>query len=247
MFARLQEYLLPWAFAMAIHPNESFTKKEKLAQAEFMKILPTIRRKTRGPVVVAMVGLVGSGKSFIAQELAEGIGAVVLKGDAIRVELRKAEERYEGQSRIAENAAVEILRQGNNVVIDSDHIDAKKRASLRAKVKKHGLLFFVRTHADYDIMAGRTITADYLNRPEDFFGGASTPWNGNEQSRGAVVKLREMWRRTPHHYRWENKGGGRWILRKLPFRVFATIYTGNAGGWKQDVRNVVARINRSTH
>jgi hypothetical protein len=136
---------------------------------------------------------------------------VILEGDAIRVQLRKADERYEGSLKITEHAITEILRQGGNVIIDSDHVDAKKRASLRAKVRKHGLLLFVRTHADYDIMTGRAITANYRNRPEDFFGGASTIWNGNEQSRGSVVKLREMWRRTPHHYRWENKGGGRWI------------------------------------
>jgi hypothetical protein len=91
-------------------------------------------------------------------------------------------------------------------------------------------------------MTGRAITANYRNRPEDFFGGASTIWNGNEQSRGSVVKLREMWRRTPHHYRWENKGGGRWILRKLPFPVLATINTGDSTGWKQNVRDAITRI-----
>ncbi len=248
MFAQIREPLLPFLIDVYLKlKRESLTPKERQAQESFMQKLAVIKRKTKRPVVIAMVGLVGSGKSFIAEELARGIGAIIVEGDAIRVELRKQNEGYEGMRKISENVVVELLHKESNVVVDSDHIDARKRASLRAKISKTSArLFFVRVHADYDIMAGRIITARYKARREDFFGGASTPWNGSEQSRGAVVKLREMDRRRPHHYRWENKGGGRWVLRKLPFRVFATIDTSNASGWEQNVRNVITRINKST-
>jgi len=47
---------------------------------------------TQTPVIVAIIGLVGSGKSSVAQELAKHIGATVIEGDDIRIELRKQME-----------------------------------------------------------------------------------------------------------------------------------------------------------
>ncbi|MDP2918047.1 MAG: hypothetical protein Q8N68_00945, partial [bacterium] len=96
-------------------------------------------------------------------------------------------------------------------------------------------------YADYDMMAGWAISAKYQNKPEDFFGGASSSWRGSDQIKGAAVKLREMWRRTPQHYRWENKGGGRWILKKLSFPIFAEIDTGSRD-WEKTVDKISRRL-----
>ncbi len=63
------------------------------------------KRKTEKPVVVAIIGLVGSGKSSMAQEIAKHIGATIIDGDDIRIELRKQSERYERARAIGENAA----------------------------------------------------------------------------------------------------------------------------------------------
>lgn len=243
MLDRLIEFVLPSIIGIMVHRKESLTQKERRAQEAFMASLNVVPHKTKQPVVVAVIGLVGSGKTSVARVLAEEISATVIEGDAIRICLRKERERYEGARKIAENAVNEIIKKGGNVVLDSDHIDAKKRASLREKAKKAGAkLLFIRTFADYDIMAGRVISANYRNRPEDFFGGASTKWTGSEQSRGSVIKLREMWRRTPHHYRWEDKGGGRWVSKKLPFGIFAEIDTTNPESWKRETQKVAKRI-----
>lgn len=198
---------------------EKMSKKEKKAQKNFLAKLKFIKRTTRDPVVVAMVGLVGSGKSSVAREIAPLIGATVISGDDIRVELRKQKERYEGARKIAENVAIEIIGNGGNAIIDFDCINPQKRASIREKAKKAGArAVFVRVYCDYDIMAGRILKAKFKNNINDFFGGASSRWGG--EKKGAIVKLREMWRRTPNHYRWENKGGGKWILKKPAFKCF---------------------------
>jgi len=243
MFGRLIEFILPYIIGNMVHKREKLTQKEQRAQDSFLAKIDIKKRKTEKPVIVAIIGLVGSGKSSVAQELAKHIGATVIEGDDIRIELRKQSERYEKSRAIAENVAIEVVKQGGNVVLDSDFVDEKKRASVREKARKAGVrLVFVRTHCDLDVMVGRVLTATYRNRVDDFFGGASSKWTGSEQSKGAAVKVREMWRRTPHHYRWVNQGGGKWVLKKFPFAIFAEIDTTDL--WKRDVEKCAKLLMR---
>ena len=243
MFGRLTEFILPRIIGVMVHKRETFTKKEQAAQDAFMAKLDIKKRKTDKPVIVAVIGLVGSGKSSVAHELAKHIGATVIEGDDIRIELRKQSERYEKSRAIAENVAIEVVKQGGNVILDSDFVDEKKRASVREKARKAGVrLVFVRTYCDLDVMVGRVLTATYHNRVDDFFGGVKSKWQGSEQSKGAAVKVREMWRRTPHHYRWVNQGGGKWILKKFSFVIFAEIDTTDSDSWKREVERCAKQL-----
>jgi predicted kinase len=225
-----------------MHKRENLTKKERAAQEAFMAKLSVKKRKTKKPIVVAIIGLVGSGRSSVAKELARHIGGTIIDYDAIRIELRKQKEGYERAHVIAENVAIEVIKQGGNLVLDSDFVDKNKRASLREKMRKVSVRpVFVRTYCDFDVMAGRVLTANYRNRVDDFFGGASSKWKGSEQSKGAAVKIREMWRRTPYHYCWVNQGGGKWVLKKFPFAIFAEIDT-TTDSWKREVEKVAKKL-----
>lgn len=200
-------------------------------------------RKTKKPIIVALIGLIGSGKSSVARELAKHLGATVIESDAVRIELRKQGEQYEKARTIAENAALEVVTRGGSVILDSDFIDAKKRASLREKARTMGIrVVFICTYCDLDVTEGRIITATYRNRVTDFFGGASSKWKGNEQSKGAVVKLREMRRRLPQHYRWINKGGGQWEIKNPPCAVLADIDTTDPTSWKHEVEKCAKKL-----
>lgn len=201
------------------------------------------KRKTLKPVIVAMIGLVGSGKSSVARELARHIGATVIEGDSIRIKLRKLGRNYKLVRAIAENAAIEVVKRGGNVILDSDFVDAKKRASLLAKTRKAGVrVVFVCTYADFDVMVGRAIIANYRDRVDNFFGGASSKWKEDEQSKGAAVKIREMWRRTPQHYRWVNQGGGKWVIKNPPCAVLADIDTTEPKKWKREVKKCAEKL-----
>jgi predicted kinase len=218
------------------------TKKEQLAQEAFVKKLQIRKRKTKQPFIVAVLGLVGSGKSSVAKEIAKYIGAVVVNADNIRIELRKQKERYEATDAIAENVVFEILKQGGDIVIDSDFSNAKKRKNLlqKAKINKISVVF-VRTICNFDVMMGRILTAVYKNKKDDFFGGASSKWQGNEH-KGAVVKIREMWRRTPHHYKWINQDGGKWILKKFQFPILAEIDTTDEKMWPKQIKKLSEKL-----
>jgi len=246
MIARLIEVILPCIIGIMVHKREKLTTKEQKAQKRFSESLEISRRKTKKPVIVAMVGLVGSGKSTVAQAISEMIGGTIIEGDQIRVYLRKENEEYEGTRKIAENVALEIIKEGDNAILDSDHIDPKKRASLREKAKSAKVrLVFIRTLCDHDIMFGRAITKRFPATENDFFGGAGleSSWK-NSETAGTVVKVREIWRRTPYHYRWKNKVGGKWIpkkLSKLPFKILAEVNTSDPK-WKEKLQQTVSKL-----
>lgn len=230
-------------------PEKALPQKALMAQHAYIVGFDIKKRKTKKAFVVALFGLVGSGKSSVAKELAGYIGGTVIEGDAIRIQLRKAGERYRvGRHsyvrQISEDAALEVLKRGGNTIFDADFADEKKRAALRAKLAKAGArLVFVRTYAEPEVMFGRMVSADYRDSPDDFFGGAKTLWKGGtSQQKGAMIKFKEAWRRTPHHYRWSSEDGGKWILKKPLVRLFTDIDTTDPIAWKEKVANLAQKL-----
>jgi len=246
MEGRIGDFLLSLGVKI-YHNMESLNKAEELAQKDyFLKLDIAIKRKTKKPVIVGIVGLIGSSKTTVAKGMASLIGATVLSGDDICLCLRAEGEKYDNARLIAENVAIEIINKGGNVIIDSDFIDQKKRVSLKEKAKKMGAkVIFIRTYSEIDVMIGRIFEADYKNTPDDFFGGASSVWQG--KNKGAVVKEREMICRMLSHYVAINVGNGRYKfeLKKLPFKVFAEIDTTSENKWKQEVKMVAGQIRSS--
>jgi len=243
MEGKIGDFLLSLGIKV-YHKMEKLSEKEIVAQRQYLLSLKNFsERKTKKPLIIGLIGLIGSGKSTIAEEMALMVGATVVSGDQIRVFLRKKGERYERARKIAENVAEGIIINGGNVIIDSDFIDQKKRVSLKEKAKKMGAkVIFIRTYSEIDVMIGIIFEADYKNTPDDFYGGASSAWQG--KNKGAVVKEREMICRMLSHYKAVNVGNGRYKfeLKKLPFKVFAEIDTTSENKWKQEIKNIAWRI-----
>jgi predicted kinase len=238
MLSRLLERILPSIIGIVLHSRERFTDKERAALEASMAKLKTRKRDTHAPIIVAMIGLVGSGKTTLARYLSGFIGATVISADDIRIELRKRRESLDRARAIAEDMAIRVIKGGGNVVLDSDFIDQKKRASLKEKARKVGArIAFVRAYAEPDDILGRITTSP----AEEFFYDAATIWEGSSQEKGVVVKLREFWRRTPQHYSWKNKVGGKWKLKKLPFALLADINTSNPE-WESHLRNALLQL-----
>ncbi len=74
MFRRLTEAILPFIMKVMVHRKETLSAKAKKAQEAFINKVQSdigpVKRKTKNRVVVALLGLVGSGKSSVAKELA---------------------------------------------------------------------------------------------------------------------------------------------------------------------------------
>src|SRR3989344_5717999 len=215
--------------------EESLSKTALEVQESFINSLKIDKRKTAQPVVVALVGLVGSGKSSVAQKLAPLIGATIIQGDQIRVELRKRGESYGFQVRaITEAGGRFVVKNGGNVIIDSDQIDFNKRENIQEKVEQVGArLVFIRIHSDIDLAIGRIINNN--KKLGEFFEGASSKESSNYKP--AVIKIKEIWRRTPYHYEWNAEKGGAWILKKLPIEFVADVDTSTPE-WEKAVEDL---------
>ncbi len=244
MLRSLKERVLPMFMSALLHPIERLSPQERHAFDECLKDVPVAPGDHGTPTVIAMIGLVGSGKSTVAKALAKELGAIVIEADAIRVKLRKHGARFDHARLIAELLAMELVEQQQNVILDSDFIDDDKRASLRARFANNAArLQFVRVVCEFDIAMGRIVAIDPESRANEFFRGARSLWNA--PNRGSVVRLREMMRRLPNHYAWYSAGGGRWSPRELPFRVDETINTSDEDVAAEAIRAYAKRLHRS--
>lgn len=216
----------------------TLTPKEKKVLEHSLKKLRVPKSKAQQQTVIAMVGLVGSGKGEVAQVLARELGAVLIATDDVRIMLRKQKVKYTHVREIVNELVKEVLSQGGNAVINSDFVEADKRNTL-SKIAKdaQARVYFVRTSLEHDTMLGRIMTDSYS--AGDFFGGATTLWKG--KNKGAVVKMREMWRRTPNHYFWNSEEGGHWVKKSMAF-VYAEIDTTDAKKWKHEVKQLAGRL-----
>lgn len=231
-------------FMANVTGKSKLTNVEKRVQEEFIASLGLKSTKGARPgKIVGIVGLVGSGKSFVARALAEASPAIVVEGDAVRVRLREAGASYDRAWKIYENAAIAIAERGAHVVIDADYIAAEKRASLNQAAEKVRVnVVYIRTICDFDVMIGRMIAASY---PEDsFFGGASTQWQGTADQRGAVVKICELIMRLPSHYRMEETkypARYQWVPRKFSF-VHFVVNTTDEKKWPEKIKTIAKQI-----
>lgn len=111
----------------------------------------------RPPMLVAVGGLSGTGKSVLARALAPSLlpqpGAVLLRSDVLRKQLFKVNET----DRLPENAyrpeiteqiyemlvqrAVRVLSQGHSVVVDAVFADAAERTAMRDAARRLSVRF----------------------------------------------------------------------------------------------------------
>jgi len=147
-FARLIEFVLPYVISM-VHKREILNSRECVGRGRFIAHLVIRERKTKKPVVVALIGSTDSGKRLVVEGLAKQIGATIIWENAIRAELQKQGVHNKGVHAIAEDAAIEIVEKGGTVILNFNAIEMRDRAILRAKARKAGVrLVFVRTYCE---------------------------------------------------------------------------------------------------
>lgn len=190
--------------------------------------------KIKKPILIVLAGLTGSGKSTVAKALSKELSAEVVRRDAIRLQLRKAGKDYKDTSKIAFTKIKHFLSSGKITILDSDNAALLSRKKIIQEVKKNNVdVIFVYTYCPIDILIGRIISKDQ----EGFFNDAGTEWEGPRLQRGKVIKLREMWRRTPLHYSWSDKDD---YPRFTPKKIDFADYTIDTSG--KDVKKKIKEI-----
>lgn len=91
------------------------------------------------PTFTMMVGLVGSGKSTYAKQLAEETNAIICSSDAIREELcgdENSQDNNEEVFKILHSRIKENLKNGKNVIYDSTNINSKRRRAFLSELRR---------------------------------------------------------------------------------------------------------------
>ena len=86
-----------------------------------------------------MVGLVGSGKSTYAKQLAEETNAIACSSDAIREELcgdENSQDNNDEVFKILHSRIKENLKNGKNVIYDATNINSKRRRAFLSELRK---------------------------------------------------------------------------------------------------------------
>jgi predicted kinase len=228
MLEEIAEVLLPRVVDYLL-TRDDLNPQQQQVQKEFFAELQPTPRKTSQPLIIAVIGLTGAGKSSVARELVKQIGGTIITGERIRRVLLQRGEPETKAPTIAEHLMGEVVRTGGNAIIDSDHIniEATNRARLRRRAAALGArLVLIDVFCDFYVAIRRILSV----------------WKENQPSEQAMGKLIELLDRIPYHYQWTSERGGKWTRKKLPFRPFAEINTSAEGEWKAEVAKVAAKL-----
>ena len=93
----------------------------------------------RKPTFTMMVGLVGSGKSTYAKQLAEQTNAIICSSDAIREELcgdENSQDNNDEVFKILHSRIKENLKNGKDVIYDATNINSKRRRAFLSELRR---------------------------------------------------------------------------------------------------------------
>ena len=191
------------------------------------------RRRTKVPVIVALVGVTGAGASTIAKTLAKLLGWSLIEKNKIRVKLRQVGRGFTPTTtdQIYYAMLAKVVKERGNAILDSDFVEKGKRRKLEGFAKRFkAVVKYLHLVCDRDVMLERMLRANY-NPKTDIF-------------KSAVVAAREHTRRLPWHYRWSPANGGNYVPRRLPIKFFAEINTTGPDKWKKKLRIVAKRLRK---
>jgi aminoglycoside phosphotransferase family enzyme/predicted kinase len=176
LYSLVDFYMTYWALVRA---KVTFARSQQTDGAERADHLQTSQRfvrlaykltcaRTERPMVLAVGGIIGSGKSRLAENLAEQMCAPLLQSDRLRKQLAsvplhdplpRAEYSEQASERLYEqlsSRAAAILGSGRPVVIDASFRSRKQRQALRELAETLGAAFmFVECKAPRAVLEAR--------------------------------------------------------------------------------------------
>lgn len=117
------------------------------------------------PTLICLYGFPGSGKSYVARNLADEIQLAHVNSDRIRSELFQ-EPRYDTQenaivSHLMDYMSEEFLNAGVSIVYDTNALRVSQRRRLREMARKHNAAYLlIWIQIDLDTAFGRTQQRD---------------------------------------------------------------------------------------
>ena len=142
---------------------------------DFLSRLELPPQKAKVPFLIAIIGLVGSGRTIVAKAIVEKIdGAVLVQANSARFLLREAATTWgDNVRRVLKIVAENLLSQGYGVVFDGASADVEDRQNISEIAEKTGAkVFYVRIIIDPEIAKAREQkkydNPNWLSNFEDF-------------------------------------------------------------------------------
>ena len=125
-----------------------------------------------GAVLVVMVGVPGSGKSFLARAISETLGAELVQTDAVRKVLFRRPRYTAAETRAVyatcRRRLAAGLKVGRRVVFDATNLQESTRASLCRIAEQHGaVIVVVATYATETVIRARLTARQRGHDPRD--------------------------------------------------------------------------------
>lgn len=135
-------------------------EQERLAKLvqNFLSKLKLPAEKTVKPFIVAILGLIGSGRTTVAKIFIKGLqGAVLIKSDSARYLLKETGLPWgENVRQILKDVAIDLLGQGYGVVFDGNAADEEDKKNISEIADQTGAkVFYVRINIDSEIARER--------------------------------------------------------------------------------------------
>lgn len=205
-------------------------------QNEFLKNLKIKPRKTASPIIIGMIGTVGSGKTSISKEIEKLADFTPIEKNYIRVLLREYGPGFDVKptNQILSKAVEKVINEGGNAIIDMDFAETETRERLEKEAKKLGAkVFYIRTFTEPDTLFKRLIKAKY-NPKKTLF---KTP----EEA------IREMWRQDAKHYTSSKSSKGKgwtgWSKNLKKFQLKKLIgEIDTTAEWKKELEKIIQKI-----
>lgn len=176
----------------------------QLEARRFFHIAQRYAAGDRGPRLLIMVGLTGSGKSTIARNLGEVLPATVIDSDTTRKELAglgpmsRQENEYQSGIYSPEMSAKvyatlleragPLLKQGRTVILDATYIQRSDREAAKRLARQHGARFAA-VHCDVSDDLARERLAERSGDPNRVSDGR---WEIYVRQREAFDPLNEI-------------------------------------------------------
>lgn len=117
------------------------------------------------PFVIATIGPVGSGKTYVATILARRLGARHINTDVIRVALRRQHKPENRAIPIANRLQEKLLARGESLILDHDIVNPVRRRELHGRLREFGVkIYFLQIRTPERLILARLRRKRYTGR-----------------------------------------------------------------------------------
>jgi len=159
---------------------DKYSFHRKQIESDTLKLFASLGRlpnPQENPVLIALSGLPGTGKSFLGQKLAERLPIIILESDSMRKTLFPQPTYHWGESarlfRACYNLIEQLLKQKIAVLFDATNLSERYRKRLFKIARRNNAKFvLVRVKAPREVVRQRLFMRD-----KDPFSLSDADWN----------------------------------------------------------------------